>query len=654
MGPKIRLIFISLLIIGFSLPRSIISPVSAAEDGFPFDWEVKAIPSGGKLSLSLPAVGISDGTQITFNVFQRNGSGNGTINIAGAQGGWDLQGYIAKSCGQDGIPGEDQLDKHFGMLATIGVKWANLSFSWPYVEKKQGKFVFDKFYDPVFRVAKKYNINLVPNIVNTPRWATVVPCQTSPVNTCADNTRCIPRDIAGKNGSATYNNFLKTVVERYKQHGSYYSATGEPDNGYGITHWIIWNEPDNPFDTFWADCTGFSSVDPGADINDRSAPRASLSSYADLFSGAYDAIKEIDRNAKVVMAGLVYYDRDNSLRQIYTRFNATGGSKPDILNIHAYQPCKYTAQGGLALRPTTGAPYCLFRDFVTGFARTAKELDPTKKVWLGEFGPTLNYTQAWQVEFLSDAVNAFSYIRQYWNSNFDQAFWWPSKGNVPSQLGDPGTILGLMHPCFEPRQTYFKVGQLNGAIGSKTSVSGIVENGQIKTTSPISFGGSGKYIVIATNPNEMVINKPIAVYVGINPPTAGPTQPPEPTPTAVNPPTATPTIPYSCVCQTDNLCHVSCNFDKYPDIPYSETISCQQSSLAVTTPSQQDKNGYCQRSFRTKGDANGDGVVNEDDYIYYLRAVNGLTLPVNANPDFNGDGVVNSLDLQIFTKTFNQ
>ena len=56
---------------------------------------------------------------------------------------------------------------------------------------------------------------------------------------------------------------------------------------------------------------------------------------------------------------------------------------------------------------------------------------------------------------------------------------------------------------------------------------------------------------------------------------------------------------------------------------------------------------------RTKGDADGNGTINNMDYFYYISAVVGGKIPVTVNPDFDGDGAVSNLDREIVIKTLN-
>lgn len=126
-----------------------------------------------------------------------------------------------------------------------------------------------------------------------------------------------------------------------------------------------------------------------------------------------------------------------------------------------------------------------------------------------------------------------------------------------------------------------------------------------------------------------------------------------PTPTATQiTPTATP-VP-GCLCDTGDTCATVCAFDKFASpITYANPIKCSLSdSLFPTPPS--DKNSWCQRNMRTKGDANGDGVIDGLDLGYYVAAVNGGKISTNVNPDFDGDGVVSNADRDIIVKTYNQ
>lgn len=121
----------------------------------------------------------------------------------------------------------------------------------------------------------------------------------------------------------------------------------------------------------------------------------------------------------------------------------------------------------------------------------------------------------------------------------------------------------------------------------------------------------------------------------------GPTATPIPT----SGPTETP-VP-GCTCSSDS-CTTQCVFRPLS----SAAMKCSLStSLFPTVPSTSDKNFWCQRSLRSRGDADGNGVINTTDYFYYVAAANGGKIPVTANPDFNGDGEVGLADRTLIVNT---
>lgn len=102
----------------------------------------------------------------------------------------------------------------------------------------------------------------------------------------------------------------------------------------------------------------------------------------------------------------------------------------------------------------------------------------------------------------------------------------------------------------------------------------------------------------------------------------------------------------SCTCQT-NICSSSCAFQGTTNTG----LSCKRESgipgtIDVTSP-----NLYCNRIYRYLGDADGINGVTSEDYFYYVRAVNGQSLPSTVNPDFNGDGVISPTDRSIVVNT---
>ncbi|QQG44210.1 MAG: hypothetical protein HYW86_05120 [Candidatus Roizmanbacteria bacterium] len=137
-------------------------------------------------------------------------------------------------------------------------------------------------------------------------------------------------------------------------------------------------------------------------------------------------------------------------------------------------------------------------------------------------------------------------------------------------------------------------------------------------------------------------------------PTSMPTPTRTPTPTATATPSPTPNP--SCGCNspslTEGTCTSACLFDKYSDVNYSNPIKCVLSvSMFNSTPTNEQKTGWCRSSLRTRGDADGNGRVNDLDYFYYVSVVNGGKIPQTVNVDFNGDGEVGVNDRSVIIRS---
>lgn len=121
--------------------------------------------------------------------------------------------------------------------------------------------------------------------------------------------------------------------------------------------------------------------------------------------------------------------------------------------------------------------------------------------------------------------------------------------------------------------------------------------------------------------------------------------------------TPVPTQSAGCVCQSDGTCASSCpvyqsaNRLSVSGIDYASPYKCtlNQTNQWLSAPTVDNKNSFCTRVLRTKGDANGtDGVDELIDFGYYFRAVIGAKLPPGVNPDFDGDGVISNDDLALW------
>jgi hypothetical protein len=155
--------------------------------------------------------------------------------------------------------------------------------------------VFDPM-DRAIELAAKREMKILPHAIRTPEWARVEP----------DKPNSPPKD------PQTYANFMAALVERYGPDGTFWKA--HPDlPKQAITDWQIWNEPDQP-DRYW-------SVQPFAP------------EYVKLVAASRKAIKAVDPDARIVLAGLVG-ESWKHLQQVYDQPGAR--ETFDVVAIHPY------------------------------------------------------------------------------------------------------------------------------------------------------------------------------------------------------------------------------------------------------------------------------------------------------------------------------
>ena|GEM_PF-4900786 len=498
---KLQIVFL-LILFAFVFKEKIFAECIGT---FPFDWEIKRIPVNSNLSLSIPLIDIPSGTTITTSIIkkQQDTARANKFGTSGVQVFKDLQpGNLntLKAAYQQSSPditGASMVEKHFAMLASQGIRWINLTYSWNSMETSKGNFKTSAS-DIVFRIAKKYGLNIIPNIHNAPTWA-------AGLTSCTDSPcKCIPNDISGQNGSQNYNDFLTMLVNRYKPHGGYYQDNpNETDNGYGILNWVVWNEPDNTNPYFFAEC------------NQSGTPQnpAQIQKYSDLFKGAYSTIKNADSNSKVIVAAFL---NDANIMSFYQGLTNNGGHKPDILNFHNY------ASSEPAMRSA-----------IIGFLYKKNNLlgETSKEVWVTEFSRVYDSSTGGDLQkiYLNEVFNLFDSLS---GSKVAKALWWPSKGYCTKDCTQgTDTSMALIEPNFFPRKSYYQLGITLGTSTELPKVQTTSSTNLVNINIPAStFSTQGEYIILLTSWNKIVINKPIAVYVGENPPTCSGTTP-TPTPT---------------------------------------------------------------------------------------------------------------------------
>ena len=550
---KLLLLLFLLIFIFFSKDVFLISPVSEVygQQNPVYDFEIKTIKTQENLTFNL-TVGqnevnnLPNNTPIEFTLLERNQAetqNSQMFGFAGVQGQWDLQNvhldYHKKYFHQETdstITTEKMLEKHFAMHAALGVKWIGMEYTW--IQANQNQPINFYYLDKIFSVAKKYNLKILPILDETPRWATSLACnedRNDGYPTCAMATKCVPKDL-NDNGSKNFNNFVRQVVERYKPHGTY-----DPNSDYGITHWVIWNEPNHAFGNFWTDCRQATAIvknSNGQNVNQYDTgyrPVGSIEDYAKLFKGGYSTIKQVAPGAIVLMAGIAGIGPDDrhhkikSYEKFYTELNRISSPKPDIWNAHIYMERINHFLWDLSF----------IKD-------KRNQLDPNKEIWVTEFGFYRDFTPQKWVGQLNNISEIFSLKDQFISWNVKKLLYWTAKGYVmcdPNQAGcipytdiaacgyknyegcqgkpygefEMGTL--LMSPNFYPDPVYLKFGEKMGTVTQVgDNIQTIVGNNRINVNIPASRFQNGKeYLLIISSPTKIVTTKPWIVRVGNNP-----------------------------------------------------------------------------------------------------------------------------------------
>jgi len=314
-------------------------------------------------------------------------------------------------------------------------------------------------------MAKKYGLNILASLSCIPNWM----YQNCPTPNSQWPWWTSPIDL-GPGGSALFDGFASEMVERYRPNG-----TKDPNSGYGISHWQIWNEPDIGF---WFDC--------------HTGELGNLQTYAYLLRSAYNVIKSIDPGAQVVIGGLTHLNPVAELEELYGYLP----SKPfDIIDIHYYEDGSTLSgkmNGVLDVRDSHG--------------------DQNKEVWVTETSSSHQNPSVTQSEYLS---NVFGQLDNLDGRNLKNGFWWPSRGYFWDNNEWPDT---RTHAAFDanfyPKPFYFDFGEWLGVRQFKGEVQAIVSGAKVSFVLPATIlDEAAVYVVFFASPTKMVTELPIRVRV---------------------------------------------------------------------------------------------------------------------------------------------
>jgi hypothetical protein len=382
------------------------------------------------------------------------------------------------------LPAEDR-STEIALAAACGARFIGLDFDWRRIEPEKGRYVWEET-DEIVALARRHGLRLVPMLLYTPRWASSA--SFAPL----DYHRAPPISYHD------YRDFVYAVVNRYKPCGQSRLTA----DGYGITDWIIWNEP---------------SVSAAGE-----APQpgqfwiGSLEEYIQLLRAGYEGAHAADPNCNVLNGGLadVFWavgkgDIVTALERLYDPNgdgNAADGARPffDTLNVHIYPP---------------GAPDAAwYRERLEAIARVMERFgDADKTLWITETGygslsPSPDFgrgdggedplpspyvdeeTQAHAVRLVYETCATFPQVQR--------VFWWSLRdyyqdGSAANQAME--AHYGLLRANFAPKPSYLAYGDLTGSVGETLVLTTTTdERGIARLVVPSSFvTRRGKYVVFA-------------------------------------------------------------------------------------------------------------------------------------------------------------
>lgn len=198
---------------------------------------------------------------------------------------------------------EERLQK----VQKLGLHHIRIDWEWRAVEKQQGIYDWTLF-DELIQRASSYNITILPIIHYAPDWAVSIP----PVTT--------GQKPPAAEHMKHYAAFVKASIDRYGPDGN------APFQFMPITHWQIWNEPNNP--AFWA-------------------PSPDAAQYRTMLIETANAVKEKRHKIKLIHAGLEKAD----IAYLWTAWKENDhyyNDSFDIMAVHAY-----TFNNKTGVRPPT-------------------------------------------------------------------------------------------------------------------------------------------------------------------------------------------------------------------------------------------------------------------------------------------------------------
>lgn len=266
------------------------------------------------------------------------------------------------------------MDVPADIIARTGAGWAREDFHWFRIQPAPDAPYDWTFTDEAVRALSRRGVQILGVIGHPPGWATPF---TGDVSNGVSFYAPDPQRFAA---------FAAAVAQRYRNY---------------VTHWEIWNEPDNPL--FWK-----PAPDPGA--------------YAMLLRLAAAAIRAVNPQATILIGG-VYSFEPSFLRQVA---EAGAWESFDVLAIHPYVSPSAPEAGNLVAGVEA--------------ARAVADQYGARPIWVTEIGWSSGRGDRDPVGVVDEQGQANFMVRAtllLWRAGVAKIFWYTLKD-------DPGNPYGLV------------------------------------------------------------------------------------------------------------------------------------------------------------------------------------------------------------------
>ena len=210
-------------------------------------------------------------------------------------------GVVFNPVGADGAPlSPSAIDVQAAAMARSGVESIRVPFSWAAIEPRAGSLRWQGT-DAIVGAAARHGLNLLPNLLYTPSWASSRPQSATPYLYAPSDPQQFAR-------------FATAIVDRYGSSGTFWrdhpSLPRDP-----VTQWQIWNE--QGFPKFW-----------------RSTPWPQT--YTSLLRTAYVAIHHAEPGAQVIAGSLVDSGPQTQWAEMSALYRAGAGPYFDAISVHPF------------------------------------------------------------------------------------------------------------------------------------------------------------------------------------------------------------------------------------------------------------------------------------------------------------------------------